>query len=358
MTCAKFLSFQAASTFEREDWFENEIRSTTLFSETTVERWAALKKTIVVALGGNAIKIADEMGTAEEQFKNVRSACNQILELIKEGHTVVITHGNGPQAGNLLLQQEEGVKLVPPQPLDVLVAMTQGQIGYMLLQAMIDLLAKANMKVPVATVVTQVLVDQNDPDFRDPSKPVGPFYTKRESEALIASKGYTIRKARPHWKKAYRRTVPSPDPKEIVEKDVIRELVKMGKVVIAAGGGGIPVAAGKDGSLIGIEGVIDKDLAAERLAEAVDADILLILTDVEKVKLNYAKSDEKDLDVLTLKETRKHLKNGQFLSGSMGPKVEACARFLEFGGEKAVIASLNKAKDALDGKTGTFFVRG
>jgi carbamate kinase len=223
---------------------------------------------------------------------------------------------------------------------------------------MMVLLAKAKMKVPVATVVTQVVVDENDPDFRNPSKPLGPFYTKRDSEELVESKGYTIRKVRPHGKKIYRRTVPSPDPKDIIEKNVIRELVELGNVVIASGGGGIPVVVEKDGSLVGIEGVIDKDLAAEKLAEAVGAEILLILTDIEKVKLNYGKSDEKDLDVLTLKETRKHLKNGHFLSGSMGPKVEACARFLESGGEKAIIASLNKAKDAIDGKTGTLFVRG
>jgi carbamate kinase len=329
-----------------------------LFFEATIVGSEFLNKTVVVALGGNAIKTADDEGTAQEQFRNVRNACRQILELIRDGYRIVITHGNGPQAGNLLLQQEEGMNLVPPQPLDVLVAMTQGQIGYMLQQTMMDLLAKANMKIPVATVVTQVLVDQNDPDFINPSKPVGPFYTKRESEELVASKGYTIRKMRPHWKKAYRRTVPSPDPKDIVEKDVIRELVEMGKVVIAAGGGGIPVATRKNGSLIGIEGVIDKDLAAEKLAEAVGAEILLILTDVERVKLNYGKPEEKDLEVVTLKETRKYLESGQFPSGSMGPKVEACARFLEFGGEKAIIASLNKAREAIDGKTGTLFIRG
>ncbi len=316
-----------------------------------------LKKTVVVALGGNAIKTANDNGTAQEQFRNVRNACRQILELIRDGYRVVITHGNGPQAGNLLLQQEEGSKLVPPQPLDVLVAMTQGQIGYMLQQTMTELLGKANLNVPVATVVTQVAVDLEDPDFDDPSKPVGPFYTRRDSEELVAAKGYTIKKVKPKGRKAYRRTVPSPEPKDIIEKDIIRELVEMGKVVIASGGGGIPVAKGKDGSFIGVEGVIDKDLAAEKLAEAVGANILLILTDIERVKLNYGKPDEKDLKTLTLEQTRKYLRDHQFLSGSMGPKVEACARFIESGGEKAIIASLNRAKDALEGKTGTLFTR-
>jgi carbamate kinase len=316
-----------------------------------------LKKTIVVALGGNAIKMADDSGTADEQHKNVRSACKQILELIKQGYRIIITHGNGPQAGNLLLQQEEGAKLVPPQPLDVLVAMTQGQIGYMLQQAMTELLRKAHLDIPVATVITQVVVDRNDPDFNDPSKPVGPFYSKRDSEELVEAKGYTIKKVKPKGRKAYRRTVPSPDPKTIVEKDVIRELVEMGKVVIASGGGGIPVAIEEDGSMQGVEAVIDKDLAAEKLAEVVGADILLILTDVEKVKLNYGKPNQKDLKMLRLEEARKYLKKGEFLSGSMGPKVEACLRFLEAGGEKAIITSLNKAKAAIEGKTGTLFIR-
>ena len=315
-----------------------------------------MKKTVVVALGGNAIKTAEDEGTAQEQFRNVRNACKQILEIIKDGYRVVITHGNGPQAGNLLLQQEQGSKLVPPQPLDILVAMTQGQIGYMLQQTMTELLGKAKLNVPVATVVTQVVVDLEDPDFGDPSKPVGPFYTRQDSEMLVETKGYTIKKVKPRGRKAYRRTVPSPEPEDIVEKDVIRELVEKGKVVIASGGGGIPVAKGEDGSFVGVEGVIDKDLAAEKLAEAVDADILLILTDIERVKLNYGKADEKDLKVLTLEQTRGYLSDHQFLPGSMGPKVEACARFIEAGGEKAVIASLNKAKEALEGKTGTVFV--
>lgn len=320
-----------------------------------MKRCGLLNKTIVVALGGNAIKMADEAGTADEQYINVRSACEQLLELIKKGYRIVITHGNGPQAGNLLLQQEEGVKLVPPQPLDIVVAMTQGQIGYMLQRAMVEHLRKAKMDARVVTVVTQVVVDQSDPDFDDPSKPVGPFYTKRDSEELVSGKGYVIKKVRPNGKKAYRRTVPSPDPKAIVEKDVIKELVQAGTIVIASGGGGIPVALEKDGSMKGVEAVIDKDLAAEKLAEVVGAEVLLILTDVDKVKLNYGKPNEKDLDVLTLKEARKHLENGQFFSGSMGPKVEACARFLESGGKKAIITSLYKAREALDGKTGTLF---
>ena len=314
-------------------------------------------KTILIALGGNAIKKADEMGTAEQQFRNVRETCKHILEIIKRGYKVVITHGNGPQAGNLLIQQEEASKIVPPQPLDVIGAMTQGQIGYMLQQTLITYLKKAGLNIPVATVLTQVLVDKNDPDFMDPSKPVGPFYTKEEAERLAKKEGYIIKKVRPVGEKAYRRVVPSPDPIAIIEQDAIKRLVDAGVIVIASGGGGIPVIMKENGSLEGIEAVIDKDLAGERLAEVVNADIFLILTDVEKVKLNYGKPNERDIDRMTLVEAQKYLKEGHFLPGSMKPKIIACIRFLESGGEKAIITSLNKAVEALEGKTGTLITK-
>ena len=246
-------------------------------------------KTIVVALGGNAIKKAEEKGTFEEQLRTVRETCKRILEIIKRGYKVVITHGNGPQAGNLLIQQDEGSQLVPPQPLDVVGAMTQGQIGYMLQQTLINYLRQAGLNMPVVTVLTQVLVDKDDPDFKDPSKPVGPFYTKEEAEKLSKKKGYIIKKVRPVGEKMYRRVVPSPDPIVIIERDIIKRLVDIGVIVIASGGGGIPVITKEDGSLEGTEAVIDKDLAGEKLAEVVNANIFLILTDVEKVKLNYGK---------------------------------------------------------------------
>ena len=314
-------------------------------------------KTILIALGGNAIKKADEMGTAEQQFRNVRETCKHILEIIKRGYKVVITHGNGPQAGNLLIQQEEASKIVPPQPLDVIGAMTQGQIGYMLQQTLITYLKKARLNIPVATVLTQVLVDKNDPDFMDPSKPVGPFYTKEKAERLAKKKGYIIKKVRPVGEKAYRRVVPSPDPIAIIEQGTIKRLVDAGVIVIASGGGGIPVVLKEDGSLEGIEAVIDKDLAGERLAEVVNADIFLILTDVEKVKLNYGKPNERDIDRMTLAEAQKYLKEGHFLPGSMKPKIIACIRFLKSGGKKAIITSLNKAVEALEGKTGTLITK-
>lgn len=316
-----------------------------------------MSKTIVVALGGNAIKKAEEKGTFEEQLSNVKETCKHILEIIKRGYKVVITHGNGPQVGNLLIQQEEGSRLVPPQPLDVIGAMTQGQIGYMLQQTLRNYLKEAGLNIPVVTVLTQVLVDMGDVDFIDPSKPVGPFYTKEEAERLTKKKGYVIKKVRPVGEKIYRRVVASPDPIAIIEREVIKRLVNAGVIVIASGGGGVPVIMKEDGNLEGTEAVIDKDLAGEKLAEAVNANIFLILTDVEKVKLNFGKPNEKDLDQLTITEAEKYLEEGHFLPGSMKPKVIACIRFLKAGGEKAIITCLDKAVDALEGKTGTHFYK-
>jgi len=316
-----------------------------------------MDKTIVIALGGNAIKKADERGTAEEQFKNVQETCKHIAKIINKGYKVILTHGNGPQAGNLLIQQEEAKKLVPPQPLDIVGAMTQGQIGYMLQQALTDEFKKAKLNLPVATVITQVLVKEDDPDFGNPSKPVGPFYSKKEAERLVDEKGYMIKKVKPGGGRVYRRVVPSPDPIAIVEREAVKRLVGAGVVVIASGGGGIPVVMDKDGSLFGVEAVIDKDLAGEKLAEIVGADLFLILTDVERVKLNYGRPNERSLSRMTLKQAKKYLEQGHFLSGSMEPKVRACIRFLEAGGEKAIIASLDKAFEALEGKTGTIISR-
>jgi carbamate kinase len=315
-----------------------------------------LAKTIVVALGGNAIKQADEKGTAEEQFRNVSKTCKSVAEIAKRGYRVVLTHGNGPQAGNLLIQQEETKKLVPAQPLDVVGGMTQGQIGYMLQQALSRYLREAGLDVPVVTVLTQVLVDENDPAFKNPSKPIGPFYSKREADTLEKEKHYAIKKVIPKGRKAYRRVVPSPDPKVIVEKEAIEKLHKEGVIVIASGGGGIPVIRGEDSHLEGVEAVIDKDLAGEKLAEVVGADVFLVLTDIEKVKLYYGTTDEKDLDQMTVSQAKRYLEEGHFLQGSMKPKILACLRFLESGGEKAIITSLDKALDALDGKAGTLIV--
>ena len=317
-----------------------------------------MEKLIVVALGGNAIQKEGESATAETQYKNIRNACEHIIKLVKNGYKVVITHGNGPQVGNLLVIQEEAKKLIPPFPLDMLVSRTQGGIGYTIQRAMCGELAKENLDIPVVSIITQVLVDQDDPAFNEPSKPVGPFYNKETADDLVNTKNYVIKEIKPNSGK-YRRVVPSPKPLEILEKNTLKTLVDSGCIVVACGGGGIPVAKSKENSLnlIGIEAVIDKDLSGEKLAETLSADILLILTDVENVKLNYGKPNEINVNKMSLDEAIKNSNDGQFLSGSMKPKVMACIKFLEWGGEKAIIGSLENVSDALDGKSGTTFYK-
>lgn len=315
-----------------------------------------MSKTILIAIGGNAIKKAREKGTIEQQLRNIQRTCRHIVQIIKKGSKVVITHGNGPQAGNLLIQQESGSQIVVPQPLDVVGAMTQGQIGYMLQQTLINCLRKAKLNIPVVTVLTQMIVDKDDSDFNNPEKPIGPFYTKQEAERLDKRKGYMIKKVKSFGGRSYRRVVPSPDPKAIVEKDTIRRLLDANVIIIACGGGGIPVI-NQNGNLVGVEAVIDKDLAGEKLAEAVGAEIFLILTDIEKVKINYGTPDQEDIDKMTLVEAKNFLQEGHFLPGSMKPKISACIRFLEAGGEKAVITSIESAVKALEGKTGTLILK-
>ena len=309
------------------------------------------KKTVVVALGGNAILQRGQKGTFEEQLANVYHTAQQLADMVLSGKwRVVITHGNGPQVGNLLLQQEAAKQVVPPMPMDVCGAESQGLIGYMIQQSLKNILeGKGRGDIPIATVVTQVLVDKDDPAFQNPTKPVGPFYTEEEAKRLRVEKGWhVVEDAGRGW----RRVVPSPDPKAIVEREAIRILVENRAIVIASGGGGIPVIQ-EDGALKGVEAVIDKDLAGERLAEDVQADVLLILTDVDRVRLNYGRPDERPIDRMTVEEAKRYLAEGHFAKGSMEPKVKAAIRFVEAGGERAVIASLDQAVAALAGEAGT-----
>jgi carbamate kinase len=269
---------------------------------------------------------------------------------------LIITHGNGPQAGNLLVQQVAGKESVPPQPMDVVGAMTQGQIGYMLQQTLTNALTGLGVERPVAAVVNQVLVDGDDPEFSGEaaSKPVGNFLTEEEAQALKEKHPeYIVKKVKPTGERVWRRTVPSPLPIANMEHEAIRRMVEAGIIVIASGGGGIPVVKDEDGQLSGVEAVIDKDLSGERLAEVVDADVFLILTDVENVKLHYGKPEEEPITSMTLKDARAYAEEGHFLAGSMGPKVLACLRFLEWGGERAIITSLDQAQTALKGAAGT-----
>jgi len=313
------------------------------------------KKTVVIALGGNAILKRGQRGAFEEQLENVYHTAEQLAEMVLSGEwRIVITHGNGPQVGNILLQQEAAKEVVPPMPMDACGAESQGLIGYMIQKSLKNILEnKGRGDIPIVTVVTQVLVDKGDPAFQNPTKPVGPFYSEEEAHRLRIEKGWhVVEDAGRGW----RRVVPSPDPKAIVEREAIRILVENRAIVVASGGGGIPVIK-EDGKLKGVEAVIDKDLAGERLAEDVGADVFLILTDVDKVKLNYGKPDERPLDRMTVEEAKRYMVEGHFAKGSMEPKVKAAVRFVEAGGERAVIAALDQAVAALAGNAGTQIVR-
>jgi carbamate kinase len=313
-------------------------------------------ETIVIALGGNAIHKPGQKGTTEEQFANIDCTAAQIARIARDGARVVLTHGNGPQAGALLIQQEGGAPAVPPQTLAACGAMTQGQIGWMIQNRLQAHLQREGVRAPVCSVVTQVVVSRDDPDFRAPSKPVGPFYTEAEAKALASSRGWTVKMVKPGVERGWRRVVPSPEPLEIVEAEVIATLARQGVVVIASGGGGIPVARGNGSGLSGVNAVIDKDKAGCALARAVGADALLILTDVEAVALGYGTPQQHFVHELSVRDAERYLAEGHFLGGSMGPKVEACARFVRAGGRRAWIGALDHATDIVAGRSGTRFV--
>lgn len=308
-----------------------------------------MSQKVLVALGGNAILKYEEKGTAEEQFENVKITCKHLVKLIKDGYKIAITHGNGPQVGDILLKNELAKDVLSPMPLDICGAQSQGMLGYMLQQSMQNEMNKAGINIPVVSLITQTLVDENDVAFKNPTKPIGPFYTASEAEKLRKEKGWIMIE---DSGRGYRRVVPSPQPKEIVEKHTIRTLFESGAIVIAVGGGGVPVII-KDGTLEGVVAVIDKDLSAQIFASDIRAEILLMLTDVEKVSLNYGKPGQMELDEMTTEEAKRYQQEGHFALGSMGPKVEAAIKFVEAGGEKAVITSLEMGRKALKGKAGT-----
>ncbi len=309
-----------------------------------------MHKKVLVALGGNAILKHKDKGTAEEQLENVRTTCKHLVGLIRDGHRLAVTHGNGPQVGDILLKNERAKDVLPPMPLDICGAQSQGMIGYMLQQSMRNEMKKSGIDTPVVSLVTQTIVYEDDSAFRNPTKPIGPFYTASAAEKIRREKRWIMVE---DSGRGYRRVVPSPQPRGIVEKDSIRMLFENGIIVVAAGGGGVPVMVRKDGSLEGVEAVIDKDLGAQIFASDIGAEILLMLTDVHKVSLNYGKPNQIDLDEMTSLEARRYLKESHFAPGSMAPKVEAAIKFLEAGGEKAVISSLEEGIKALEGKAGT-----
>lgn len=307
-------------------------------------------KTVVVALGGNAILQPKQKGTIEEQRANVEMSVKNIAKLIQEGYRVVISHGNGPQVGNILLQNAAARDQVPAMPLDVCGAESQGLIGYMIQQSLYNELKRLDIDKKVVTLLTQVVVAKDDPAFQHPTKPVGTFYTKEEAEVGLARGEKWIEDSGRGWRKV----VPSPKPQEIVELDLIKALVEAGAIVIASGGGGIPVIK-EEGCLIGVEAVIDKDLASSLLAKRLEADILAIATDVTHVAINYGTPNQKNLTSLTVAEAKKYLEEGQFGVGSMGPKVQAALNFVEAGGE-AVIGSLSNLNEMVKGLSGTRFL--
>jgi carbamate kinase len=309
-------------------------------------------KTVVVALGGNAILQPGQLGSFEEQLVNVDAAMRRIAELVEAGWEVVLTHGNGPQVGNLLIQNALAASTVAPMPMDVCGAESQGQIGYMLEQALCNHLARRRLDVSVATVLTQVAVDAADPAFAEPSKPVGPFYTAAEAQKMMIEEGLAMRE---DAGRGWRRVVPSPEPREIVPGPAIAGLIHAGILVICSGGGGVPVVREQGGQLHGIAAVIDKDLAAALLARQVEADVLLILTDVPKVYLGYNSPEQRALDQVTVVEMETYAAAGHFKAGSMGPKVNACLRFAREGGV-AIIAGLTDVVPAMDGRAGTRIV--
>lgn len=307
---------------------------------------------VVIALGGNAILQPGQEATFENQLENVRKSAEVIARIANNGHTVIVTHGNGPQVGNILRQNEEAKDVVPPMPLDVCSAESQGFIGYMLEQTLRNELLKLNNETPVAVTLTQTEVSSDDPDFQDPSKPIGVFYSEEEAKKLAEEKGWIVKE---DAGRGWRRVVASPEPKSILGSKVIQQLSEAGTIIVAGGGGGVPVVKQADGTYKGIEAVIDKDRSGFKLAEEVKADRFMILTDVENVYVNYGKPDQKALTEVSLEEAQGYVDEGQFSAGSMGPKMEAAMNFAQTGG-RAIICSLDKADQAMEGKSGTHII--
>lgn len=310
-----------------------------------------MKKLAVVAIGGNAVNRPGEEPTAENMIRNLAETADYLATML-EDYDIVITHGNGPQVGNILVQQDLAKHVIPPFPLDVNDAQTQGSLGYMISLTLRNELKKKGIKREVVALVTQIIVSKDDPGFAKPSKPVGPFYSKEEAERLAVEKGWIMKE---DAGRGWRRVVPSPQPLDIVEKDVIKMLVENDVIVIAAGGGGIPVIE-ENGYLRGVEAVIDKDRASALLAKEINADVLIILTGVEKVCLNYKKPDQVELDRLTVEEAKRYLAEGHFPSGSMGPKIEAAIDFVSATGRECIITDMAVLDKALKGETGTRIV--
>ncbi len=310
-------------------------------------------KIALVAFGGNAMLPDSQKGLQSEQMRNAARAAELMVHIVRKGYELIIVHGNGPQVGNLLIQMEEAANKIPPYTLDVCDAMTEGSMGFMLERALVNELRRRSIDKEVASLVTQVVVDKDDPAFARPTKPVGPFYSKFRGEQLAREKGWTMVE---DAGRGYRKVVASPKPIDVVPKGVITQLVEAGRVVIAAGGGGIPVVINSNGLFEGVEAVIDKDYAASLLAREVKVDLFIILTAIERVFVNFGRPDQAEAPVLTVDEARRHLAAGQFPPGSMGPKIRAAVEYIEAGGQEVLITKDTHLKAALINRSGTRIV--
>jgi carbamate kinase len=308
------------------------------------------RRLALIAFGGNAMLPDNSRGTQAEQMKNAEKAARLMVHIVRKGYELVIVHGNGPQVGNLLIQMEEAVTKIAPYSLDVCDAMTEGSMGFMLERAITNELRRHSIDKEVVTLVTPVLVDRDDPAFDRPTKPVGPFYAKFRARELAREKKWTMVE---DAGRGYRKVVPSPKPIDVLSKAIIRDLTQAGRIVVAAGGGGIPVILNGRGFYEGVEAVIDKDYASSLIAREVGVDLFIILTGIPRVFINFRKPDEREAPVLTVEEARRYLDEGQFPPGSMGPKIRAAIEYIAAGGREVLITSAEHLKAALIGRSGT-----
>lgn len=311
------------------------------------------RKLAVVAFGGNALLRPEDRGTQEEQIARAKQAARWLADIVRHGYKLIVVHGNGPQVGNILVQAEEASTKIPPQSLDVCVAQTEGSMGFMLQQSIRNRLEAIGSGGDVATILTEVEVDVNDVGFKRPTKPIGPFFTRYRAEALERDLGWTMRE---DAGRGWRHVVPSPKPLRILNIETIAHMLESADAVIAAGGGGIPVVRGRDGQWRGIEAVIDKDYASALLAAELDADVFIVLTGVAKVAIDFGKPAEKLLDRMSVEEAERHLREGQFPAGSMGPKIDASIQFVRRTGKNVLITDIEHVRDALGGHEGTLIV--
>lgn len=308
----------------------------------------------LVAMGGHAFIKGDEKGTIEDHERNAAQIAGLLMSIVDRDYDLVITHGNGPQVGSLLLQNEHAREETPILPLDVLVGMTEGSLGYILQQSLLNQLRHRHGRRFVVTMVTQVIVDEKDPAFAQPSKPIGPFLTREEAERRQTELDWRIRED--PQKRGFRRLVPSPRPIKVIQRDMIREAARSGHIVIACGGGGIPVKVSEDGEYVGVEAVVDKDLTSSVLAVNIGAELLIILTAVPQVYVDFGRPEQRALSAITLEEIERLRDEGHFPPGSMGPKIEAVIHFLSNGGRRSLVTDPESLPQALQGRAGSHFI--